>query len=56
MSATDFDSLYQLIFNAGLVICFGLGVISGGQRWVHYLTSLLLIVLDGLYPILFWCL
>ncbi|EPM0873674.1 TPA: tail virion protein G7P-2 [Klebsiella pneumoniae] len=32
MGSTDFQSLYQLIFNAGLVICFGLGVISGGQR------------------------
>lgn len=32
MGTTDFQSLYQLIFNAGLVICFGIGVISGGQR------------------------
>lgn len=32
MNSADIDSLYQLIFNAGLVICFGLGVIGGGQR------------------------
>lgn len=32
MGSTEFESLYQLIFNAGLVICFGLGVIGGGQR------------------------
>ncbi|WP_420536416.1 tail virion protein G7P-2 [Enterobacter bugandensis] len=28
----ELQSICQLIFNAGLVICFGLGVIGGGQR------------------------
>lgn len=32
MSPENFQEIYQLVFNAGLVVCFGLGVISGGQR------------------------
>ncbi|WP_370588257.1 tail virion protein G7P-2 [Xenorhabdus sp. TS4] len=28
----NLTEIYNLVFNAGLVICFALGVIAGGQR------------------------
>ncbi|MGO2474216.1 MAG: tail virion protein G7P-2 [Vibrio litoralis] len=32
MTQEQFDSLWLLIFIIGLVVCFGLGAIWGGQR------------------------
>ncbi|WP_420855097.1 tail virion protein G7P-2 [Salinicola salarius] len=32
MTAEQFDQLWLLTFCTGLVLCFGLGAIKGGQR------------------------
>ncbi|HGM9960893.1 TPA: tail virion protein G7P-2 [Providencia stuartii] len=32
MNITDISTLTELIFRVGIVLCFGLGFIAGGQR------------------------